>query len=471
MADPLELRQIVDGLCRQDFRAFAQRAFPIVDNGLLEPARHIDIICRLLEKVEDGDVRRALVCIPPRYLKTYLISIAYTAYLLGRNPKTRIICASYGGQLTEKFCADTLKLMKSPWYRRIFPGTHLDPKKQNKIEIGTTAGGYRFATSVGATLTGRGADYIIIDDPLKADEAHSPTARDNCIDWFNSAVHTRFNHPKKGRMIVVAQRLHAQDLPGHLLEVGGWEPVILPAINPTTQTYDFVKGGSEGYFKAGRILQPSRHDRELLALYKEQMGEQNFEAQFNQSPLPPGGATFREEWIQRYETAPGPAKVQAVIQSWDTAYEGDEENSYSVCTTWAKCADGYHLLHVWRGHPGFPELVKKVQELRAKFKASMVIVEKKASGISLIETLNEPGKMPWLHYVLPEKGKVERAQQQSVKFEQGLIWLPNEAEWLAAYEAELFQFPHGKHDDQVDSTVQLLTASDYTNFHNLLRNL
>ncbi|MCB2075548.1 MAG: phage terminase large subunit, partial [Novosphingobium sp.] len=117
------------------------------------------------------------------------------------------------------------------------------------------------------------------------------------------------------------------------------------------------------------------------------------------------------------------------------------------------------------------ELVKKVQELRAKFKASMVIVEKKASGISLIETLNEPGKMPWLHYVLPEKGKVERAQQQSVKFEQGLIWLPNEAEWLAAYEAELFQFPHGKHDDQVDSTVQLLTASDYPNFHNLLRNL
>jgi predicted phage terminase large subunit-like protein len=468
MADPVELRRIVDSLCREDFSAFAQRAFSVLEPGLLEPAPHIHLVCRLLERIHTDEVRRGLVCIPPRYLKTFLISITYTAWLLGKNPKSRIICASYGAQLAEKFSADTLKLLRSPWYRRVFPGTILDPKKQSQTEIGTTAGGYRFATSVGATLTGRGADIIIVDDPLKANEAHSPTARQNCTDWFNSTVHTRFNNPKKGKIIVVAQRLHAEDLPGHLIEVGGWEQLILPAINPKKQFYNIVAVGPPAMFEAGRILQPSRHSQEDLDQLKKQMGTHDFEAQFNQCPVPPGGATIKAVWIKRYEDVPGPAKTEAIIQSWDTAYEGDVTNSYSVCTTWAKCPDGYYLLDVWRDRPGFPELVKKVLELRSSWKAKLVIVEKKASGISLLEILRKPGEMPWLLSANPEKGKVERAEQQSIKFEQGLVWLPKEAEWLPAYEAELFQFPHCKFDDQVDSTIQLLTASDFAAFHNHL---
>ena len=471
MSDPFEQRRIVDALCRQDFRSFAIRAFPELEPGMLEAAAHVSIMCRLLEKIFDGDVRRALVCIPPGYLKTYLINIAYTAWLLGKNPKTRIICASYGAILAEKFSADTLKLMRSRWYRRIFPATILDPKKQSQTEIGTTAGGYRLAPSVGATLTGRGADIIIVDDPLKANEAHSPTARQSCIDWFNSTVHTRFNNPKKGKIIIVAQRLHAEDLPGHLIEAGTWETLILPAINPKVEEYDIVHGGLRVRFKAGRILQPSRHNAEDLSLLKKEMGEHDFEAQFNQQPLPPGGAIIKNAWIKRYTEPPSPAKTEAIIQSWDTAYEGDERNSYTVCTTWAKCPDGYYLLDVWRDRPGFADLVKQVYALKDRYRAKMVIVEKKASGISLIEVINKLGSMSWLRYISPEKGKVERAQQQTIKFEQGRIWLPTEAPWLAAYEAELFQFPHCKFDDQVDSTIQLLTASDYANFQHALNNL
>lgn len=471
MSDALELRQIADQLCREDFRSFAIRAFPVVEPNLLDPARHIDIICRLLEKVTLGLVLRALVCIPPRYLKTYLISIAYTAWLLGKNPSARIICVSYGAALAEKFNADTLKLMKSPWYKRIFPGTILDPKKQSATEIGTTSGGYRFATSIGATLTGRGADIIIIDDPLKANEAHSPTARESCIDWFNTTVHTRFNNPKKGKIIVVAQRLHAEDLPGHLIETGGWEELILPAVNPSQQAYDIVDGGDKALFAAGRILQPSRHDLAQLTQLKIEMGEHDFEAQFNQCPLPPGGATFKNSWVRRYDKIPGPEKVQGVIQSWDTAYEGDEHNSWTVCTTWAKCADGYYLLDVWRDRPKFPDLVSQVRAQKKKWKANLVVVEKKASGISVIETINENGPQLWLMWQSPEKGKVERAQQQTVKFEQGKVWLPTEAAWLPAYESELFQFPHAKFDDQVDSTVQLLSATDFAAFHQRLNHL
>lgn len=467
-AEGLELRRVVDGLCRNDFAAFAQRAFREVEPGALEIAPHIQIICRLLTKVHSREVRRALVCIPPRYLKTYLISIAFTAWILGRNPKARIICASYGAVLAEKFSADARRLMLTPWYRRIFPGTILDPKKQTSSEFATTVGGYRFATSVGATLTGRGADLIIIDDPLKANEAHSPTARNNSIEWFNSTVHTRFDHPKKGKIIVVAQRLHAEDLPGHLIEAGGWEELILPAISTTTQTFEIVEGGARARFSAGRILQPTRHNQEDLDQLKKEMGEHDFEAQFNQQPVPPGGATFKANWIRRYEKPPSQAAVQAIVQSWDTAYEGDEDNSYSVCTTWAKAAGGYYLLDVWRQRPAFPDLLKAVYALRQKWNACVVVVERKASGISLIEAIRAQGPVKWLVHLSPEKGKVERAQQQSVKFEQGLVWLPRLAPWLAAYEAELLTFPQSKFDDQVDSTVQLLTAADMAQFHNLL---
>lgn len=471
MADPLELRRTVDALCRRDFRSFAIRAFPVLEGQQLEPARHIDIICRLLEKIFHTEIRRALVCIPPRYLKTYLITIAYTAWMLGKDPRTRIICASYAAPLAEKFSADTLRLMRSPLYRRLFPRTILDPKQQSKTEIGTTVGGYRLATSVGGTVTGRGADLIVVDDPLKASEAHSPTSREACINWFNSTIHSRFDHPKKGRVIVVAQRLHAEDLPGHLIATGGWEELILPAINPNKQIYDIVADGLRIWLGAGRVLQPSRHDKEDLEQLKKEMGEHDFEAQFNQRPLPPGGATFKNVWVKRYEKPPGPAKVEAIIQSWDTAYEGDETNAYSACTTWAKCPDGYFLLDVWRDRPNFADLVKQVKAQKTKWNATLVVVEKKASGISLIEVINENGPQPWLIWLSPEKGKVERAQQQTVKFEQGRIWLPAQASWLASYEAELFQFPHCKFDDQVDSTVQLLSATDHPLFHSRLRNL
>ncbi|MEJ6010476.1 hypothetical protein [Novosphingobium aquae] len=471
MTDALDLQRIVDGLCRSDFRSFAIRAFPVIESRQLDQSAHIDIICRLLEKVYAGTVRRALVCIPPRYLKTYLISLAYTAWLLGKNPAARIICVSYGAQLTEKFSADTLRLMRSSWYRRIFPGTVLDPKKQTVTEIGTTAGGYRFATSIGATLTGRGADIIIIDDPLKANEAHSPTARQNCVDWFNSSIHTRFDNPKEGKIIAVAQRLHAEDLPGHLIEIGSWETLVLPAINPVQQNYDIVADGLKARFDAGRILQPSRHDEMDLALLKKEMGEHDFEAQFNQRPILPGGAIFKNSWINRDDKRPGPEKIEAIIQSWDTAYQGDETNSYTVCTTWAKCPDGYHLLDVWRDRPAFSDLLKQVYALKAKWNATIVIVEKAASGISLIEEINKDGLVLWLLYKGPAKGKVERAEQQSVKFEQGLVWLPREADWLPAYESELFQFPHSKFNDQVDSTVQLLSATDAHTFHHRLKML
>ncbi|WP_051111961.1 hypothetical protein [Hyphomicrobium denitrificans] len=249
------------------------------------------------------------------------------------------------------------------------------------------------------------AGVLIADDLLKASEAHSPTARESCINWFNQTIHSRFDNPKKRKIIVVAQRLHAEDLPGHLIAKGGWEELILPAIHSEKKIYDIVSGGWRVWLGPGHILQRSRHDKEDLEQLKKDMGEHDFEAQYNQCPLPPGGYIFKSAWVKRYQKAPGPAKVEAIIQSWDTAYQGDETNSYTVCTTWAKCHDDYYLLDVWRDRLNFVDLVNQVYALKEKWNAKLVIVEKKASGISLLEVINQNGNQKWLLSREPEKGR------------------------------------------------------------------
>jgi len=463
MSDPLELRREMDRLCAMDFCTFAYRAFTELESKELTPSVHIAIIAELMRKIFYGEVRRGLVCIPPRYLKTFLITICLSAWILGRRPGARIICASYGASLAEKFSSDTLRLMRSPWYRRIFPGTVISPYKQSAVEFATTAGGYRLATSVGGTLTGRGADFVFIDDPLKASDAHSPVARQGSIDWYNGSVLSRFDDPKKGAIVTIAQRLHAEDLPGHLIETGSYEQLILPAINPQDAFYDVLPGGKKVFFEAGRILMPQRHDLGDLEQKKLEMGEHDFEAQFNQRPLPPGGATFKAAWIKRYDKLPHEYQIQEIMQSWDTAYEGGEHNDFSVCTTWALCSHGYYLLDVWRGKPEFWQLEKKVYELREKWNASLVIMERAGAGISLIQNIKNRDGRQWIVHYGPQPSKIDRAQQQTPKFEQGKIFMPSEAEWLPALEKELFSFPHGKHDDQVDSVVQFLMAVDSGN--------
>ena len=203
MADPFDLRRIVDDSVVAIFvpSLFAPFRYwkEVRSSCLITSTSSVDCSRRFMTARCGAHV----VCIPPRYLKTYLISIAYTAWLLGKNPKTRIVCASYAASLAEKFSGDTLRLMRSPFYRRLFPATILDPKIQNKTEIGTTVGGYRLATSVGGTATGRGAHIFIADDLLKASEAHSPTARESCIHWLTQRFYSRYDHPRRARSLLL----------------------------------------------------------------------------------------------------------------------------------------------------------------------------------------------------------------------------------------------------------------------------
>ena len=460
MPQQLEQSHMAALLARQDFSTFAMRASPIVNGEALMPNWHIDAIAFKLDQVARGEVKRLLISIPPRCLKSYLASVCFPAWMLGQDPSQKIICASYAHSLSEKLGVDTRLLMQSHFYRAVFPRTILHPHRQSREEFATTKTGYRLATSVGGTLTGRGGNIIIIDDPLKAGDAYSEAARNSCLDWYKTTVQSRLNNPKTGAIIVVAQRLHQLDLPGHLLESGGWDTLILPMEASCDYTVDVVRGGREGLIKAGRLLHEERHSEAELIQLRKEMGDRDYEAQYNQCPLPPGGALFKRSWLVRYEKALELSLYEGVYQSWDTAYEIGDTNDYSVCSTWGVIKGEFHLLDVYRKRLEFPDLQRAVVELQRRYNARAVVVEAIGSGASLCQNLRREHDVPWLRTLKPVTSKQHRASQQSVKFEQGRIHLPAHALWLTDLENELLSFPNGKHDDQVDSVVQFLAAVD-----------
>lgn len=446
-------------LARKDFGLFAIAAFRRLHDEPYQDNWHVRAIAHQLMRLVSGDVRRLIITMPPRTMKSFLASVCLPAWLLGRNPGVKIICASYAQPLSSDFAFQMRRLMQTAWYREVFPSTHVDPKKSGVEEIATTRGGYRLSTSVGGTLTGRGADYIVIDDPLKASDAYSEVAREGAINWYKNTVSSRFNNPKKGRVVVVAQRLHLEDLPGQLIAGGGWEQLDLPLEAWREQEIELLAGKFITR-PPGNILHETRFGDDDIARLRTDMGERDFEAQYNQRPLPAGGALFKLQWLQRYEQPPATHQVQGIFQSWDTAYEIAEGNDYSVCTTWALSGKRYYLLDVYRARLAFPDLERAVYRLRDEWKADLVIVERAGSGISLHQNIYDPSTRPWITSIKPEGSKQDRASQQSPKFERGEVWLPMAAPWLQAFEDELVSFPHGNHDDQIDSVVQFLAAVD-----------
>ena len=198
--------------------------------------RDIEVIASELEACRRGETKRLIICVPPRSLKSHCASVAFPAWLLGHNPSTQIICASYGQDLSNKLAMDCRSLMSSEWYRGLFP-TRLSGQRQAVAEFMTDAQGFRLATSVGGVLTGRGGEFLIIDDPLKPDEALSETQRNAANEWYRHTLYSRLNNKETGCIILIMQRLHEDDLVGHVLQQDEWKVLKFPAIAPKDETH------------------------------------------------------------------------------------------------------------------------------------------------------------------------------------------------------------------------------------------
>ncbi len=257
-------RKLADTVYRRHFGAFVYAAFEALNpSQRLVPNWHIDAVCYCIQQMVTGQNRKRLVLnLPPRSLKSLVVSVCLPAWLLGRDPGVRIICASYSQDLAEKFSRDCRALLDAPFYKRVFPRTRLNPKKNSEGEFETMQRGYRLATSVGGTLTGRGGDALIIDDPIKANDANSEVALKAASDWFRNTALSRLDDPKDSLIIATMQRLHVDDLAGILIEQG-WPPLAIPAI--ATEPADYVVGEGEVFHRpVGQLLQPDRDSAEAI---------------------------------------------------------------------------------------------------------------------------------------------------------------------------------------------------------------
>lgn len=420
---------------------------------------HIDLIAHKLNQVRMGQCKRLIINIPPRNMKSICASIAFPAWLLGHDPSKRIICASYGQDLSSKLALDCRSIMSTLWYKQAFPGTTIASSKTAVDDFMTNKQGGRMATSVGGVLTGRGADILIIDDPVKPDEAFSETTREKANQWFETTALSRLNDKRNGAVIIIMQRLHLDDLTGHVTDKDAWEVVSLPAIAEEEVSFDFTTwlGNEIVTRRIGEALHPEREPVEVLTGIRNSMGEYNFAGQYQQSPVPAGGGIIKTSWLQYLPLSAFPEKFDSILQSWDTASKAGELNDYSVCTTWGIKDKKIYLMHVWRKRIEFPGLKQAVIDLYSQYLPSTILIEDKSSGIALIQDLKQMGVYAAKAFK-PEGDKTMRLHQRSVMFESGHIFLPEMAHWLSDYVHELTSFPACKHDDQVDSTTQALSS-------------
>lgn len=450
-------RAFLRELQRRDFGSFLIGAFPKIRGGAdLVPNWHLDAIAYELERIRAGDNRRLLVTLPPRNLKSITISVAWVAWMLGVDPRFNFVCVSYAIELAAKHARDCRAIMQTSWYRQLFPGTVIAAARSAVHDFETTKGGGRLATSVGGTLTGRGGDIIIIDDPINPKEASSQVQRDGVNDWFGSTLASRLNDKTKGAIITVMQRLHQFDLAGMLIETRDWKELSLPAIAREDQTIPLTRGRVY-HRRTGDVLHPANEPLEALMVTKRLQGSHYFEAQYQQNPIPAEGNIVKAAWLRSYDrldaSAPG-----RIVQSWDTASEDGALNDWSVGIT-ARVHRGYvTILNVYRAKLDFPSLKNDVIRLAREHRTSALLIEKAASGLQLIQTLRheKPAQVPAPIACKPEGDKVSRMMGVSGQIEGGQLLLPQEAPWLATFKAELLAFPNGRHDDQADALTQLM---------------
>lgn len=469
-------KDVMSAILRTDFKSFVIKVF-----GEVAPSSkylnnwHIDVICDAIMDMYDGGNNRLMINMPPRYMKSLICSIALPAWILGHNPKAQILCVSYNDELADKFAMNCRDVMQSDWYRELFPTTRLHQSRQAVNDFATTCGGGRMATSIGGTLTGRDADWIIIDDPQKSVDASSESQRAKLNEWYGSTLYSRLNDKATGKILLVMQRLHQDDLSGHLLDSGNQFKVIkLPVIATEDESW-VVKNRISGKTRVitrvkGELLHPEREDMDVVMGIKNSMGEYAFAAQYQQDPCPPEGGIIKESWLKYYtNTSFNINKVARVFISWDTANKTGSTNAYSAAVVVVMTYDRhFYLVEVYRGRYDMPGLLKEAEYLYNGWKYDTdagskvtMLIEDAASGTQLIQCLNAKRDAHNLLFnvipVKPNGDKVSRLMGCGALIENGTLKFPQQEKlWWSEFKKELLGFPNSKYKDQVDALTQCI---------------
>ncbi len=454
-------KKTLNAILRNDLGLFIQKIFQTVSQGSVYlHSWHIDAIAYVLTECMNGNIQRLVINLPPRYMKSISVSVAFTAFLLGHKPTSKIICASYTQDLSEKHAADTRMAMESNWYHDVFPHTSLSVKKNTKSEFVTNQNGFRLATSVGGSLTGRGGNFIIIDDPHKADELLSDTKREKVLNWFDQTASTRLDDKKNGAIIVIQQRLHQADLAGYLIDKKHWYHLNLPVIAEKDEKIQ-IGPNKFHHRKCDEILHPERESMKELDQLKLEMGEYAFAGQYQQRPSPIGGGIVKWSWFKTYYKLKNKMHTAHIIQSWDVATTAEKYSDYTVCITAYAMDHNLYIVDIHRAKYEFPKLRDLIFKMANKYNATDVMIEAAGAGQHLIQQIQEDIKsMQYIPFSLswskPKEDKATRLMAEASEIERGRVFLPKSAKWLEVFQTELLNFPNGLHDDQVDSLTLLL---------------
>lgn len=451
--------ELLNSILRQDLVSFVAKCFKELNPGKdYSDAWYIDHIVYELERVANDETFRAILAMPPRFGKSTIVSVIFTAWILGRNPALRIICASYSWDLAAKLSTDFRKIVESAWYKKLFPEFEIDAGKCSEREIRTTKNGGRFSTSVGGPTTGLGGDYLILDDIIKADDALSETMRQSAINWMENTAFSRLDDPKKGKIILIGQRLHPDDPIGYLLEKTTWRYICLPLVCQETKAYRLARVGGyvEHVWKAGELLDSHRWDEKSLATLKAQTTTPVYNAQYLQAPQYTGDSYIDWSWFQRFAVPP---QFDYLVISVDPANTTNSTSAYSVCMVIGILGEDSYIIQVDRQRVGYELLRARIAQLAEDYRADLVIIESSGVGYALLDSFRSSKEFEVVSCG-PLTNKEARMIPVLPVIECGKVSLPEAAPWLGTFRQEIQAFPNSKYKDQVDALSQFLGYRD-----------
>lgn len=462
---------------------FVRHAWDVVEPGIeFVPSWHIEVICKHLEAVTYGQVRRLLINIPPRHSKSTIVSVMWPMWEWIHSPREKFLCASYSSTLSIRDNLKCRRLLQSPWFQRHWSDKFLltgDQNQKQRFENSHT--GYRIATSVGGTATGEGGSRLILDDPHGAQDAQSDAMRESAIEWFDVVWSTRLNDPKRDAMVTIMQRLHESDVSGHILQGGGWEHLCIPAEWDGKRRKTSL-GPYDPRTERGELICPARFGPKEVETLKRSLGAYGASGQLQQDPVPTGGGILKTDHLQMWPAAARRPPLEFVLQSYDCAFTEKTTGDPSACTVWGVFTHmGKHnviLLDAWDEHLSYPDLRQRaVEDYSAEYGADnntgdgtpvkgrrpdRVLIEEKASGQSLIQDLRI-ARVPVIPYNPGRADKVSRAHQAAPILEQDCIWIPESTKtqgqmisWARSLITQLTKFPVAEHDDLVDTFTQAM---------------
>lgn len=471
-----------DALCRQKLDVFSARALREIEPSTDYTHNwHVECVSEYLEAVWNKEIKRLIINIPPRSLKTHLAAISFPAWGFGQDPTIKFLLTSFKFELAKKMTRKTRLIMESDWYKGLNPHVEISPDQNEKHYFETTKRGHYYSAAM-SSVTGEGADIQICDDPLNPDEAASPVKRLNCIETIRGTLFSRFNDEKEGRFILIMQRLNVDDPTGELLKDDGWEHLKLPA-EAKNKSYSYSIGGKKWELKENGLLFPERLSREVLDRKASEMGSYNYAGQMLQEPAPLGGGEIKAEDLNYFNSQSFDASQCNLYILCDPA-KGDEDaikndRDYTAAVVWALAPDqNYYLVDGVRERLNPTERVQMLFDLHRKWNEKT----KKPARVGY----EDVGMMADKHYIqerqnlenyrfamtaLPPKGQKRLSKIQKIRrliplIEQGRVWLPNDIYYKDSQglprnfysdivEEEFLLFPFAPHDDFLDAMAMI----------------